>query len=427
MKKIILTVFGVLVAFVCLTNVYAANASISANKTSATVGDKVTVTVTINAATWNVTVSGSASDKIVGFNSNAENETTTKQYSIDTSKAGTYTVTLSGDVTDGVTDVNSAVSGSAVITVKEKQVTNTNTNTSGNTSSSGSTNQTTYTKSSDATLKALKLDMEGLSPSFNRYTYTYTLSVGSDVDSIKVTASPNHSKAHYSVSGNTNLKNGDNTVYITVTAENGATRTYKIIVTKAENPEKANAYLKNIIIENGVLKTEFARETLEYELEDIASNVKKLDISVFPENQNATFEISGNDELKEGANEIKILVTAEDKKTTKEYILKVNKKEASEEEIIQDTVLEDNNLASTSESNAAIEKLKTDSETQLLILVYILSVVEFFEILYLFLQLRNKDKGEDGLDTFEVKEKRRTKDIEEKENVFDIKSDNKEE
>lgn len=427
MKKIILSVFGVLFAFVCFTNVYAANASISANKTSATVGDKVTVTVTINAATWNVTVSGSASDKIVGFNSNAENETTTKQYSIDTSKAGTYTVTISGDVTDGVTDVNSAVSGSAVITVKEKQVTNTNTNTSGNTSSGGSTNQTTYTKSSDATLKALKLDMEGLSPSFSRYTYTYTLSVGSDVNSIKVTASPNHSKARYSVSGNTNLKNGDNTVYITVTAESGATRTYKIIVTKAENPEKANAYLKNIIIEKGVLKTEFARETLEYELEDIASNVKKLDISVFPENQNATFEISGNDELKEGANEIKILVTAEDKKTTKEYILKVNKKEASEEEIIQDTVLEDNNLASTSGSNATIDKLKTDSETQLLILVYILSVVEFFEILYLFLQLRNKDKGEESLDTFEVKEKRRGKDTEEKENVFDIEPDNKEE
>lgn len=408
MKKVILNIFGVLLAFIGFSNVYAANASISANKTSATVGDKVTVTVTINAATWNVTVSGSASDKIVGFNSDAENETTTKQYTIDTSKAGTYTVTMSGDVTDGVTDVNSSVSGSAVITVKEKPTPNTNT--SGGSSSTGSTSQTTYTKSSDATLKALKIDREGLTPSFNRYTYTYTLSVGSDVDSIKVTASPNHSKARYSVSGNTNLKNGDNTVYITVTAENGATRTYKIIVTRAENPEKANAYLENIIVENAKLKVDFSREVLEYELEDVAGKVEKLDISVFPENQNATFEISGNENLKTGLNEIKILVTAEDKKTTKEYILKVTKLE-SIQEVVQDAVLDENNLVNTNQNqnNAIINKIKNDSETQLLILVYILAVVEFFEILYLFLQLRDKNKNEEDMNNFEVKERRKGK------------------
>lgn len=413
MKKILFNISVILFAVICFTNVYAASASISANKTSVTVGEKVTVTVTINAATWNVTVSGSASDKIVGFNSDAENETTTKQYSIDTSKAGTYTVTISGDVTDGVTDVNSNVSGSAVITVKEKPTTNTNTSTGNNSnsgsSSSGSTNQTTYTKSSDATLKSLKLDMEGLSPSFNKNTYTYTLSVGSDVDSIKVTASTNHSKARYSVSGNTNLKNGDNTIYITVTAENGATRTYKIIVTKAENPELANAYLENIIVENAKLKTEFSRETLTYELEDVASDVEKLDISVFPENKNATFEIKGNEALVVGANEIKIIVTAEDKVTTKEYTLTVNKLEVGEK--LGSDVIEENSLVDVEDGkeNVVVEKLKNDAETQLLILVYILAVVEFFEILYLFIQLRDKNKDEDAFGKFEVKEKRRDK------------------
>lgn len=415
MKKILFNIFIAFGLMLCFTNVYAANASISANKTSATVGDTVTVTVTVNAATWNVTVSGSASDKIVGFNSDAENETTTKQYSIDTSKAGTYTVTISGDVTDGATDVNSNVSGSAVITVKEKQTTNTNNSSSGSSSSgsssssSSSSNQTTYTKSSDATLKSLKLDIEGLSPSFNKNTYTYTLSVGSDVDSIKVTASTNHSKARYSVSGNTNLKNGDNTIYITVTAENGATRTYKIIVTKAENPELANAYLENIIVENAKLKTEFSRETLMYELEDVTSDVEKLEISVFPENKNATFEIKGNEALVVGANEIKIIVTAEDKVTTKEYTLTVNKLEVGEK--LGSDVVEENPLVDVGEGkeNVVVEKLKNDAETQLLILVYILAVVEFFEILYLFIQLRDKNKDEDAFGKFEVKEKRRDK------------------
>lgn len=414
MKKILFSIFIAFGLVLCFTNVYAANASISANKTSATVGDTVTVTVTVNAATWNVTVSGSASDKIVGFNSDAENQTTTKQYSIDTSKAGTYTVTISGDVTDGATDVNSNVSGSAVITVKEKQTTNTNTNSGGSSSgnsSSGSSNQTTYTKSSDATLKSLKLDIEGLSPSFNKNTYTYTLSVGSDVDSVKVTASTNSSKARYSVSGNTNLKNGDNTIYITVTAENGATRTYKIIVTKAENPELANAYLENIIVENAKLKTEFSRETLAYEIEDIANDVEKLDISVFPENKNATFEIKGNETLVTGVNEIKIIVTAEDKTTSKEYTLTVNKLKAGEKS--DSDVLEENPLVDVSNGNGndnvVVEKLKNDAETQLLILVYILAVVEFFEILYLFMQLRDKNKDEDTFGKFEVKGKRRDK------------------
>lgn len=410
MKKILFNIFIAFSLVLCFTNVYAASATISANKTSATVGDTVTVTVTINAATWNVTVSGGASDKIVGFDSDAQNVTTTKQYSIDTSKAGTYTVTISGDITDGVTDVNSNVSGSAVITVKEKQTTNTETN-NGGSSGNGSSNQTTYTKSSDATLKALKIDIEGLSPSFNKNTYTYTLSVGSDIDSLKVTASTNNSKARYTVSGNTNLKNGDNNVYITVTAENGATKTYKIIVTKAENPEMANAYLENIIVENVKLTTEFSREVLEYQLEDVLYGVEALDISVFPENKNATFVIEGNDTLKVGENEIKIIVTAEDKVTTKEYVLKVNKLEMVEDKN-DNTLIDENPLVDTKDTtdNIIVSKLKSDTETQILVLVYILAVVEFFEILYLFFQLREKNKYDiEGDMNFVVsdKEKRR--------------------
>lgn len=410
MKKYILSIFIFFVIGFCFTGVYAATANISANKTTATVGDKVTVTVTINAASWNVSVSGAASDKIVGFNSDGENETTTKQYTIDTSTAGTYTVKISGDITDGATDVNTAVNGSATITVKAKEQNN---NSGGNNNNSGNNgNNQTYVKSSDATLKALKLDIEGLSPSFNRYTYTYTLSIASNIDSIRVTASTNSSKAKYSVSGNTNLKNGDNNVYITVTAENGSTRTYKIIVTKADNPEKANAYLKNIIIGNAKLKTEFARETLEYELEDIANDVETLDISVFPENQNATFEIKGNDKLKTGLNEIKILVTAEDKKTTKEYTLNVNKLETTKVEEPIDDTKDQNNLVEVKEENYILNRIKTDSETQLLVLIYILAVVEFFEILYLFLQLREKKQENPDVFDIDVK-KRRGKDKEE--------------
>lgn len=418
-KRLKLLISLVLFVFcICIGNLtYAASANISSNKTSVTVGDSVTITVTVNAAAWNINTSGSiTAEGIIGANMDAVNQTTTKTYKLDTSKAGTYTATISGDVTDA-DDTFSLVNKSVTVTVKEKTTTNTNTNTGSNSNSGGST--TTVTKSSDATLKSLKVNYEGLSPSFNRNTFMYTLSVGSDVNSIKVTASPNHSKATYWVSGNNNLEYGDNTVTITVKAENGTTRTYKIIVTKAENPEKANAYLTNIIVDNVQLTEEFARDKFEYTLSEVDSNINKLNISIFPENSNATFEIQGADELKVGENKIKIIVTAEDKKTTKEYFLNVVKKEEPVVEVIG-PVVEDNSYAEV-ESDGPLNTIKTSMEFQLLILVYILAVVEFLEILYLFFQLR--EKKEDSFTVKAPKDKRRKskkENIEDKETISEF-------
>lgn len=81
MKKIIKSIFLIIFATVAISlfsKVEAASATISANKTTATVGDSVKVTLKINAAAWNINVSGSASDSVVGFNSDAENQTTKK-------------------------------------------------------------------------------------------------------------------------------------------------------------------------------------------------------------------------------------------------------------------------------------------------------------------------------------------------------------
>lgn len=394
-NKILCTVFALLLAVVVGNFTYAASAKITASKTSATVGDSVTITVTINAAAWNVKPNGAISGGVLaGFNMDGANQTTTQTYKLDTSKAGTYTAYITGDVTDAdETSVN--VNSSVTITVKEKQTT-TNNNTGTSNSGSSSNNTTTVTKSSDATLKALKVDVEGLNPTFNKNTYTYTLSVSSEVKSLKVTASTNHSKAKYTVTGNTNLKDGDNTILVTVTAEKGNTKTYKIIVTKAEDPEKANAYLTNMVIDNATLNEEFVRENMDYTVADVTYDVTKLQLSAFPENSKATVVIEGNDELKVGENIIKIIVTAEDGKTTKEYTVKVNRKEEPRTEI-QDDVVEQDPLTQTS-SNTVLDEIKNNTESQLLILIYILAVVEFIEIIYLFYQLRDKDSDKsDGI------------------------------
>ena len=157
-KKIFYTVFSLLL-FVALGNfTYAASATISASKSSVNMGESVTITVNINAAAWNVKTSGSiTSEVIAGFNMDGVNQSTTKTYKLDTSKAGTYTASISGDITDA-NDTNTNVGSTVTVTVKEKTIdTNTNTGTGSSTTSKPSTNTNTQkpvTKSSDATLKS---------------------------------------------------------------------------------------------------------------------------------------------------------------------------------------------------------------------------------------------------------------------------------
>lgn len=88
-------------------------------------------------------------------------------------------------------------------------------------------------KSGDNSLSSLSLSKGTLSPSFQGKTTKYTASVGSDVSEIKVNAVPVNSKAEIeSITGNTGLKDGDNTISVVVKAENGVKATYTISVKK---------------------------------------------------------------------------------------------------------------------------------------------------------------------------------------------------
>ena len=89
--------------------------------------------------------------------------------------------------------------------------------------------------SDDNTLSTMYLSQGYISPDFNPNTTTYRTTVEYGVTSVRVTAKPNHAKATIaSVTGNENLQVGENTISVVVKAESGATRTYKIIVTRLE-------------------------------------------------------------------------------------------------------------------------------------------------------------------------------------------------
>lgn len=184
--------------------------------------------------------------------------------------------------------------------------------------------------SSNANLKSLKLDVEGLSPAFNKTVTQYNVVVGTTVTAIDVLATPEDSEARVSVYGNTSLNEYLNTINVVVTAQNGTTKTYTIYVTKTDTPELANANLENLAVENFTLDPEFSNDVTNYNI-TIGSNINELNILAVPSNSNATVSITGNENLKFGENVINITVTAEDSKTTKTYTINVYKETVEEE------------------------------------------------------------------------------------------------
>ncbi len=173
-------------------------------------------------------------------------------------------------------------------------------------------------KSSNANLGSLVLDVEGLSPAFNKDIVDYYLVVSIETEEIKVDAAAEDSKATVAISGNKNLEEGENKLQIVVKAEDGTTKVYTILVIRSTEAEEMNANLENLEVVGYSFYPVFKRNIYNYSL-TINEKVTKLNINAKTEIDGAFFEIEGNENLQEGDNLIKIIVTAKDGTTKKEY------------------------------------------------------------------------------------------------------------
>ncbi len=94
--------------------------------------------------------------------------------------------------------------------------------------------------SEDNSLSSLSLSTGDLSPAFQYNVTDYTASVSQEVTSVEVNAKTSNENATIeSVSGNTDLQPGQNTISIVVKAQNGVPATYKIVVTREGTAEGA--------------------------------------------------------------------------------------------------------------------------------------------------------------------------------------------
>lgn len=99
--------------------------------------------------------------------------------------------------------------------------------------------QASYSK--DNNLKSLWIEGYELSPTFDKDTTSYSVSVPETVTSVKVSAQVNDKNARLSGTGEVTLSEGTNKIEIIVTAQNGNTKTYTITVdVKDLNPISVN-------------------------------------------------------------------------------------------------------------------------------------------------------------------------------------------
>ena len=176
-------------------------------------------------------------------------------------------------------------------------------------------------KSDNANLKSLTVGKYELSPKFSKDTTKYTLTVPNDVDKLDVKAETEDSKAKVDIKGNDSLKEKESTIAVSVSAEDGTIKIYEIKVTKED--AKTTLGLKSLKIKDTNIDKLFKTDTYIYKI-DIPS-VDKLEIEAIATDEKAKVEIEGNKELKDGENQIKIIVTSEDGQKKVTYQIKATR------------------------------------------------------------------------------------------------------
>mgnify|MGYP004505912719 FL=1 len=175
------------------------------------------------------------------------------------------------------------------------------------------------TKKSDNNYLKNITGIPGLEFSKDKNNYDVTLPF--DVSSINVGAESEDSKAKVSIS-NGNLKNlevgKNNTITITVTAEDSSVKVYTINVKRSEY--KSDTDLKELIVNDKDILKEGKDD---YKIK-VDKNTDKLDISAIPSSNGSTVKIKGDTTLKDGNNTVIVEVT--DKNGfTKSYTIEVEK------------------------------------------------------------------------------------------------------
>ena len=267
MKKlfgcILSLVVAVMLVFTPAEHVYAQGLGLSVSSSSIAVGKTVKVTVSMPSGYFGTVVISSSDEGVLSNGGDgvanigdAAGYPTSQSFSFTAKAAGSCTIkaycTVVGDAEGN--DAGGIITGASTkVTVTSASSNNDSNSNKDNKDNSGSNTGNDNNankdnenkeekKSSNASLGSLVISAGMLSPEFSAATKDYTATVDYSCSSLAVTANPADSKASVtSVTGNDSLEVGENTVSVVVTAEDGSTSTYNIVVTRRAEDDPENA------------------------------------------------------------------------------------------------------------------------------------------------------------------------------------------
>lgn len=210
---------------------FADGISVSAGQGSVSVGKTVAFSITVpsgsEAWTYSVSWSGnltleSGDTAPMGF----EGDSRTNQLVFRANNTGTGTVSISAG-SYCIAGVDYDASGSASVSIVA--------------ASEPDDSEPDYTpstpgKSGNNALSALTVSAGTLTPAFDPAVTEYTLSLPQGTEKLTLTATPSDSNATVQGDGELTLQEGENTLPLVVTAENGDTKTYTVTVQVAQAP-----------------------------------------------------------------------------------------------------------------------------------------------------------------------------------------------
>ena len=253
-------VMAVMLVFTPAEHVYAQGLGLSVSSSSVAVGKTVKVTVSMPSGYFGTVVISSSDEGVLSNGGDgvanigdAAGYPTSQSFSFTAKAAGSCTIkaycTVVGDAEGN--DAGGIITGASTkVTVTSASSNNDSNSNKDNSGSNTGNARTAYTanenkeekKSSNASLGSLVISAGTLSPEFSAATKDYTATVDHSCSSLAVTANPADSKASVtSVTGNDSLEVGENTVSVVVTAEDGSTSTYNIVVTRRAEDDPENA------------------------------------------------------------------------------------------------------------------------------------------------------------------------------------------
>ncbi len=251
-KKIQLFIFTIITFLSLSLNSNAASGNINVSSSStAVVGSRVTVTVTLSSSTaigsWEMNLNydktylqlvSSTAEAGGTKMANSSSGTKSKSYTFTfkTLKKGTTRVSVSNYLVYAYDDlsemsINNSNKNINIITQQELE--------------------DSYSK--DNNLKSLTVEGYELDKAFDKNSLEYIVNVPTGTTSVKVNASVNDKTASLNGTGEIAVTEGSNTIPIVVTAQNGSTKTYTLIINVEDlNPINININNVNFVVVKNV-------------------------------------------------------------------------------------------------------------------------------------------------------------------------------